>query len=162
MTTPLLDRRACLVLLLGGTAVGLAACGGGGGGSADEAGTVLGVMRANGLTRFLAAIDAAGLAETLAGDGPYTVFAPTNAAIAAAGLPDDTESLRRIVAFHIVPGLYTTDFLQGVDVNYDTLDGRRLAVDGVGGLHVNGASIVTPDLGADNGVVNIIDRVLVP
>lgn len=159
----MIDRRASIGLLLAGAAAGLAGCGGGAtGGSGAEAGTVLGILRANGLTRFLRAIEAAGLSETLAGDGPWTVFAPTNAAVAAANLPEDTEALRRIVAFHIVPGVYTTDFLGGVEVGYATLDGERLNVDGVGGLRVGGATIVTPDLGAGNGVVNIIDRVLNP
>lgn len=166
----MIDRRASLrLLVLGGAAAGLAACGGGGGGAPTsgtgaEAGSVLGILRANGLTRFLRAIEDAGLAETLAGDGPFTVFAPTNAAMAAANLPEDTEALRRIVAFHIVPGMFTTDFLSGVDVNYTTLDdARRVNVDGTGAaLTVNGATIVTPDLGADNGVVNIVDRVLIP
>jgi uncharacterized surface protein with fasciclin (FAS1) repeats len=159
----MIDRRTSLRLLVAGAAAGLAGCGGGAAGrTGAEAGTVLAVLRANGLTRFLRAIDRAGLAETLAGDGPFTVFAPTNAAVGAADLPGDTEALRRIVAFHIVPGMFTTDFLSGVDVGYTTLDGGRLDVDGVGGLRVNGARIVTPDLGADNGVVNVIDRVLRP
>ena len=58
--------------------------------------------------------------------------------------------------------MFTTDFLAGVDVNYTTLAGSSLNVDGTAGLTVNGAAIVSPDLGADNGVVNIIDRVLLP
>jgi uncharacterized surface protein with fasciclin (FAS1) repeats len=58
--------------------------------------------------------------------------------------------------------MFTTDFLAGVDVDYDTLDGRRLNVDGTAGLRVEGAAIVIPDLGADNGVVNVVDRVLAP
>ena len=161
----MIDRRASLrLLLLGGAGAGLAACGAGApsSGVGQQAGTVLGTLRANGLTRFLRAIEDAGLAETLAGAGPYTVFAPTNAAVAAAGLPEDTEALRRVVGFHIVPGMFTTDFLTGVDVRYATLEGSSLDVDGTGGLTVNGAAIVTPDLGADNGVVNVIDRVLTP
>jgi len=157
----MIDRRASLRLLLAGAAAGLAGCGGVATTGA-EAGTVLGVLRANGLTRFLRAIENAGLAGTLAGEGPYTIFAPTNAAVATADLPEDTEALRRIVAFHIVPGMFTTDFLAGVDVGYTTLDGGRLNVDGIGGLRVNGARVVTPDLGAGNGVVNVIDRVLQP
>jgi uncharacterized surface protein with fasciclin (FAS1) repeats len=159
----MIDRRTGLgLLILGGAAGCLAGCGGATATGGREAGTLLGVLRANGLTRFLRAIEQAGLAETLAGGGPYTVFAPTNRAVAAAALPEDTEALRRIVAFHIVPGMFTTDFLAGVDVNYTTLEGSSLNIDGTAGLTVGGASILTPDLGADNGVVNIIDRVLVP
>ncbi|HVH02757.1 MAG TPA: fasciclin domain-containing protein [Amaricoccus sp.] len=160
----MIDRRTSLrLILLGAAGAGLAGCGGGAtSGTGEAAGTVLGTLRANGLTRFLAAIEDAGLAATLAGDGPWTVFAPTNRAMAAADLPEDTEALRRLVAFHIVPGMFTTDFLAGVDVDYDTLDGRRLNVDGTAGLRVEGAAIVIPDLGADNGVVNVVDRVLAP
>jgi uncharacterized surface protein with fasciclin (FAS1) repeats len=157
----MIDRRASLRLLLGGAAAGVAGCGGGTtAGTGQSAGTVLGVLRANGLTRFLAAIEDAGLAETLAGDGPWTIFAPTNRAVAAADLPEDAERLREIVGYHVVPGMFTTDFLAGVDVNYTTLDGASLNVDGTAGLRVGGAAILTPDLGADNGVVNVIDRVL--
>ena len=160
----MIDRRASLrLILLGGAATGLGACGGGAAPSSGQSGgTVLAVLRANGLTRFLRAIDDSGLTETLAGDGPYTVFAPTNRAMGAADLPEDTERLRQIVAYHIVPGMFTTDFLAGVDVNYTTLQGASMNVDGTDGLHANGAAILTPDLGADNGVVNIIDRVLIP
>jgi uncharacterized surface protein with fasciclin (FAS1) repeats len=158
----MIDRTSRRLFLLGGAAAGLAACGGGTGGAGQSGGTVLAVLRANGLTRFLRAIEATGLAETLTGEGPYTLFAPTNRAVAAADLPDDAERLRAVVAYHIVPGMFTTDFLAGVDVNYTTLAGSSLNVDGTAGLTVNGAAILTPDLGADNGVVNIIDRVLVP
>jgi uncharacterized surface protein with fasciclin (FAS1) repeats len=160
----MIDRRASLrLLVLGAAGTGLAACGGGGAtGTGEAAGTVLGVLRANRLTRFLDLVERAGLAETLAGDGPFTVFAPTNRAVAAADLPDDTEALRQLVGFHVVPGMFTTDFLAGVDLRYTTLAGPSLAVDGTDGLAVGGAAILTPDLGADNGVVNVIDRVLVP
>lgn len=160
----MIDRRLGLKLIFGGgAAFGLAACGGGSQavpGTSD--GTILSVARDNGLNRFLRAIDAAGLTETLAGGGPYTVFAPTDRAFAAAKLPKDTEALRQVMAYHVVPGMFTSDFLTGVDVNYTTLKGTSLNVDGTDGLRVDDATIVTPDLGASNGVVNIIDRVLTP
>lgn len=167
----MLNRRASLRLLfLGGTAVGLSACGGGGGtttvapsGGAVSGGTVLEVLRANGLTRFLKALQTTGLDQTLAGDGPYTVFAPTNRAFAAAKLPNDPDELRRTIANHIIPGMFTSDFLRGVNVNYTTLAGSPLAVDGTGSaILVGGATVVTLDIGADNGVVSTIDRVLTP
>ena len=161
----MIDRRAGIrLILLGGAAVGVAACGGGAPAAPGQSGgTVLEVARANRLTRFLRAVEAAGLEATLAGEGPFTLFAPNNRAFGAADLPEDTESLRALVAYHVVPGMFTTDFLSGIDVNYTTLSGDGLNVDGTaGGLRVNGATIVTPDLGAGNGVVNIIDRVLVP
>ncbi len=159
----MIDRRQGLRLIAwGGAAVGLAACVGGGTVPGVSDGTVLSVAKDNGLTRFLQAVDQAGLTASLSGAGPYTVFAPTNRAFAQAKLPRDTEGLRALMAYHVVPGMFTSDFLAGVDVNYTTLKGTSLNVDGIGGLHANDATIVTPDLGASNGVVNIIDRVLTP
>jgi uncharacterized surface protein with fasciclin (FAS1) repeats len=161
----MLDRRASLrLVLLGGGAAVLAGCAsGGGGGGGQSSGTVLDVLRANRLDRFRRAIDAAGLTATPAGPGPYTLFAPSNRAFAAADLPQDTETLRAVVSYHIVPGMFSSDFLAGVDVNYTTLAGTSLNVDGTGGtLRVNGAAVLAPDLGASNGVVNIIDQVLDP
>jgi len=160
----MIDRRASIrLLMLGGAAVGVAACAGGAPAAPGQsAGTVLEVARANRLTRFLRAVEASGLDATLTGEGPFTLFAPNNRAFGGADLPEDTEALRALVAYHVVPGMFTTDFLVGMDVNYTTLSGESLNVDGTAGLRVNGATIVTPDLGAGNGVVNVIDRVLVP
>ena len=152
-----MHRRAFVTLA---AALALAACAGDGTGGGD---TVLDVARANGLTAFLGAVRSAGLADTLAGDGPYTVFAPSNRALAAAGLPGDPEALRRFLAYHVVPGSFTTDFLGGVDVNYTTAAGSSLNVDGTGGaLRVDRATVISPDLIAGNGVVHVIDRVLDP
>jgi uncharacterized surface protein with fasciclin (FAS1) repeats len=160
----MIDRRDSLRLLLLATAgAGLAACGGGGvpGGSSGD--SVLGVARANRLSRFVRAVETAGLASTLAGPGPYTVFAPSDRAVAAADMPRDPEALRELLAYHVVPGAFTTDFLVGVDVNYTTLAGTSLNVDGTGRpLLVNGTPVVTPDLLAENGVLHVIDRVLRP
>lgn len=166
----MLNRRASLRLfLIGGAAAGLAACGGGAkttvaaSGEAVSGGTILDVLRANGLTRFLKALQTTGLDKTLESDGPYTIFAPTNAAFAAAKLPSDPEQLRQIIANHIVPGMFTSDFLRGVNVKYTTLAGTSIAVDGTGStIIVGGATVVTLDMGADNGVVSSIDRVLTP
>lgn len=158
----MIHRRQGLKLLFwGSVAAALAACGESSApGSSD--GTILSVARDNGLKRFLRAIDEAGLTGTLAGEGPYTVFAPTDRAFAATDLPRDVTELRSVMAYHIVPGMFTSDFLASVDVNYTTLKGTSLNVNGTRGLRVNDATIVTPDLGASNGVVNIIDRVLTP
>jgi uncharacterized surface protein with fasciclin (FAS1) repeats len=150
-----------LVLLAAG-APALAACGGGTTGGAAPEGSVLGVARSNGLTRFAGAAEDAGLGEVLAGPGPYTVFAPSNRAFAAASLPRD-KALERLLAYHVVPGEFTADFLTGVDVNYTTAAGSSLNVDGTGDtLRVNGARVISPDLAAGNGVVHVIDRVLDP
>jgi uncharacterized surface protein with fasciclin (FAS1) repeats len=163
----MIDRRDSLrLLLLASAGLGVAACGRGdddAGSAAPAGGTVLDVARANGLGRFARAATDAGLAETLAGPGPYTLFAPSDRAFAGSRLPRDAAALRALVAYHVVPGTFTTAFLAGVDLNYATLAGTSLNVDGTGSpLLVNGAPVVTPDLLAENGVVHVIDRILPP
>jgi uncharacterized surface protein with fasciclin (FAS1) repeats len=164
----MIDRRDSLrLLLLASAGLGLAACGGGDDGARSAAPgggtTVLDVARANGLGRLVRGAPDAGLAETLAGPGPYTLFAPSHRALGEARLPRDAAALRELIAYHVVPGTFTTAFLAGVDLNYATLAGTSLNVDGTGSpLLVNGTPVVTPDLLAANGVVHVIDRVLAP
>jgi uncharacterized surface protein with fasciclin (FAS1) repeats len=158
----MMHRRHSLRLLVLGGAGLLAACSGGGTRVAAGGDTVLEVARSHRLNRFLQTVGKAGLTETLSGPGPFTVFAPTDRAFAAARLPGDPDALRAVIAYHVVPGTFTSDFLGGVDVNYTTLNGTSLNVDGTAGLQVNGANVVTADLVAGNGVVHVIDRVLAP
>ncbi len=161
-----MHRRDSLRLLLLGTAgLGLGACSGGTAPAPDQD-SVLEVARANALTQFLQAVDRAGLTETLSGIGPFTVFAPSNAAFRKARLPNDPAALQKLMRYHIVPGMFTTEFLGGHDINYTTLAATRTAsnsldVNGAGnGLTVNGARVLASDLMASNGVVYIIDAVL--
>lgn len=157
-------RRA---FILAGTtaALALAACSGDGDKPRQVArdGTdVLSVARAAGAGRFARAAAEAGLAETLAGPGPYTLFAPTDRAFAAAGRARG-EELARLVAYHIVPGELTSDFLEGMDVNHTTMLGTSLNIDGTeGALRVNDATVLQADRMASNGVVFVIDRALTP
>lgn len=161
----MITRREGLKLLLVASALPLAACAGGtaGGGRAVPGGTVVEVARANGARSFAHALESAGLATTLAGPGPYTLFAPTDRAMSAARLPSDAAALGKLLSYHVVPGDFTGAFLSGMDINYTTLAGTSLNVDGTGaGLVVGGASVVAADLPASNGVVYTIDRVLRP
>jgi uncharacterized surface protein with fasciclin (FAS1) repeats len=167
-----MQRRTALTLLaLAGAGFGLAACGAGtDGGGARPGGDILAVARANNLDQFLRAVDAADLDATLAGAGPYTVFAPSDAAFRALPRgrfsallnPSNRDELRAFVGYHIVPGLFEASFLAGLDANYSTAAGRSLNVDGIDGLRVNGARVIRPDLQASNGVVHVVDRVLTP
>jgi uncharacterized surface protein with fasciclin (FAS1) repeats len=158
-------RREALTVLAAGL---VAACGGGGGGGTAAGGgggrSVLSVARSAGLDRFVRAVDAAGMTELLSASGPYTLFAPTDRAFAASNANRlDGEALQALVAYHVVPGTLTTDFLDGIDINHTTLLGSRLNTDGTGGaLRVNDANVVRADLMAGNGVVFAIDRVLTP
>lgn len=121
-----------------------------------------------------AAIQAAGLAETLAGPGPYTVFAPTNAAFAAlpAGeldsllLPENKDKLVKILSYHVIPGSVGSAALPAeadatATASINNLDlSVRVAADGT--PMVNQAKITQADIPASNGVIHVIDTVLIP
>jgi len=112
-------------------------------------------------------INDAGLAATLRGAGPYTVFAPTNEAFKAVPaktleeLGKDKEALKNVLTYHVVPGSLTSaDVKTG---NQKTLQGANLAVSKAGTIvTVEDAMVVQADVKADNGVVQIVDRVLIP
>lgn len=122
------------------------------------------------LDTLLAAAQAAGLAEALSSPGPFTVFAPTDAAFARlgddaiAGLlkPSAKPTLARILKHHVVPGRFAANDLVGLD-SIETLAGTTLELGGLRGrLLVGEAAVETADLDAANGIVHVIDRVLVP
>lgn len=121
-----------------------------------------------------AAIDAAGLTETLAGPGPYTVFAPTNEAFAALPpgeldtllLPENQDKLTRIISYHVIPGAVMAADVPAEEagtatasINNLDLSVRRLAD---GSVRVNQYTVTASDLPAANGVVHVIDGVLIP
>jgi len=117
-----------------------------------------------------AALGAAGLVDTLKGDGPFTVFAPTDAAFAAlpAGTvesllqPENRERLVAILTYHVVPGSYpaarVADMDQARTVNGDSVDIRASG----GAVTVDGARVLQADVAASNGVIHVIDTVLMP
>jgi uncharacterized surface protein with fasciclin (FAS1) repeats len=116
------------------------------------------------------ALQAAGLAETLQGEGPFTVFAPTDEAFARlpAGTlesllePANREKLTAILTYHVVPGRVTAAQASALD-GASTVQGARLPIaTSDGGLTVGGARVVTADVEAGNGVVHVIDAVLLP
>lgn len=114
---------------------------------------------------LVTAVKAANLVETLAGPGPFTVFAPTDDAFAK--LPPGTiqtlvqniPQLARILTYHVVPGKYTqADLatLQGIT----SVEGSSLKINTVDGFEVNNATVVSPNIEADNGVIHVVDTVL--
>ncbi|HSG09302.1 MAG TPA: fasciclin domain-containing protein, partial [Longimicrobiales bacterium] len=125
----------------------------------------------SGLTTLVAALSAAGLVDALAGDGPFTVFAPVNAAFAALGDgvignlldPANLDLLTSILTYHVVPGaaVYAGELSDGQTVT--TLQGENLAI-GVSaeGVTVNGANVTSINIRASNGVIHLVDGVLVP
>lgn len=126
------------------------------------------VARGAGLGRFLAAMREAGLAPLLQGSADLTIFAPSEAAFAAAApqlsrFGREPGALRGLLGYHIVQGVLDASFLSGRRVNYRTTSAASLDVDGTGGgLRVDGARVLIPDLRAANGVIHVIDRVLSP
>jgi uncharacterized surface protein with fasciclin (FAS1) repeats len=163
-----MHRRAFIRMTTLGSVVLLSACGGAGvGGPTPGAPSrgVLEVARANDLNTFLRAVESAGLSEQLSGDGPYTLFVPTDAAFRAARVSPtgDRETLRRVLGYHVVPGHVSSSFMTGLDMNHLTATGGTLNVNGRGGsIRVNNANLVRADLQAGNGVVHVLDRVLTP
>lgn len=115
------------------------------------------------------AIQAAGLEETLSEPGPYTVFAPTDEAFAALPpevldqllQPENKETLRQVLTYHVVPGSITSPSVTPGEV--ETVEGESVAIeDNAGEIKVGGASVVQPDIIASNGVIHAIDQVLLP
>ncbi len=119
---------------------------------------------------LVAAVKAAGLVETLKGEGPFTVFAPTDAAFAAlpAGtvdsllLPENKDKLTAILTYHVVPGAVTSDELAGQRLSVATVNGAEVHIDGRNGVKVEESNVTTADIMASNGVIHVIDAVLLP
>jgi uncharacterized surface protein with fasciclin (FAS1) repeats len=124
---------------------------------------------AGNFTTLAAALEAAGLVETLKGAGPFTVFAPTDAAFAAlpAGTvedllkPENKEKLAAVLTYHVVPGkVMSTDLTEGMKAA--TVQGGEVTITLDGGAKVDGAVISSPDIEASNGVIHVIDSVIMP
>ena len=118
---------------------------------------------------LVAAVQAAGLVETLKGAGPFTVFAPTDAAFAAlpAGTvedllkPENKEKLTAVLTYHVVSGKVMAADVMGL-TTATTVNGQDVAVDTTNGVKINNATMVIADVAADNGVIHAIDTVLLP
>jgi uncharacterized surface protein with fasciclin (FAS1) repeats len=121
-----------------------------------------------GFSTLVAALTAAGLVETLQGEGPFTVFAPNDAAFAALPegllekllLPENVAVLTSILTYHVVAGtVMSTDVVAG---DAPTVEGSNLALTTDMGVMVNDATVIQADVEASNGVIHVIDKVLVP
>lgn len=121
-------------------------------------------------TTLVTAVTAAGLVETLSGPGPFTIFAPTNAAFGALPegtvenlvKPENKDQLTSILTYHVVSGnVLAADLSDGQKVT--TLNGQELTVTIVDGVvKINGATVTAADLTGSNGVIHVIDGVLMP
>jgi uncharacterized surface protein with fasciclin (FAS1) repeats len=116
---------------------------------------------------LVAAVQAAGLVETLKGAGPFTIFAPTDEAFARIPKADldallaDGEALRNVLTYHVVPGKVMASDVVGLN-SAKTVQGQSLAIDTKQGVKVDGANVVKTDILASNGVIHVIDRVVLP
>ncbi|HYN57788.1 MAG TPA: fasciclin domain-containing protein [Motilibacterales bacterium] len=135
----------------------------------DEPGTIVDVAAANDdFETLVAAVTAAGLAETLSGEGPFTVFAPTDDAFDALPegvldallLPENKDALTSILTYHVVAGEVMEADVTAGDVA--TVEGSTIAITTDGGVKVNDANVIATDVDASNGVIHVIDAVLVP
>lgn len=137
----------------------------------DPAGDVLDVAAATGqFTQFLAAVEAAGYEETLRGEGPFTIFAPTDAAFRQMDQrevrrlmdPRNRDELYALLAYHVVPERVTTENMGGRSAQVEAANGYRVTIDGRNGLRVNDQLVAVQDVDATNGVIQGINAVLSP
>jgi uncharacterized surface protein with fasciclin (FAS1) repeats len=125
-------------------------------------------VAAGNFTTLVAAVEAAGLVETLSGEGPFTVFAPTDEAFAALpegtveGLLADPEALAAVLTYHVVPGaVMSGDLSDGMMAT--TVNGADITVSlDMGTVMINDATVTTADIEASNGVIHVIDSVILP
>ncbi|HBJ92959.1 MAG TPA: fasciclin, partial [Hyphomonadaceae bacterium] len=113
--------------------------------------------------------EAAGLVDALRGDGPLTVFAPTDEAFAALGEdtiatllePENKDQLAAILSYHVIAGRVEAADLVGTTTEAETLNGT-VSIDGTDGVMVNSATVIQADVEASNGIIHVIDTVLIP
>jgi uncharacterized surface protein with fasciclin (FAS1) repeats len=134
---------------------------------AEEAKAIFPLAEEAGFTTLCAAVKAAGLEETLTEKGPFTVFAPTDEAFAK--LPEGTveallanpEKLKQVLLYHVVSGSVTSDQVVKLK-KAETLEGSNVTIDTKEGVKINDAQVVKADIEAKNGIVHVIDTVLIP
>jgi len=135
----------------------------------EEASDIVAIASSNeDFTTLVAAVAAAGLVEVLQGEGPFTVFAPTNDAFAAlpAGLvdklllPENKDLLVKILTYHVVSGAVMAADVTAGDV--PTVEGQSITITTDMGVKVNGATVTATDIIASNGVIHVIDAVILP
>jgi uncharacterized surface protein with fasciclin (FAS1) repeats len=120
---------------------------------------------------LVAAVQAAGLVDTLKGPGPFTVFAPTDAAFAKLPpgtvemllKPENKAKLVQILTYHVVPGKVMAADVMDKRVDATTVEGGKLRIDGFAGVYLNSESkVIKADVVASNGVIHVVDMVLMP
>lgn len=127
-------------------------------------------VEAGSFNTLVTAVKAAGLAETLQGPGPFTVFAPTDEAFARlpAGTvenllkPENRSKLIAILTYHVVPGKVMSSDIAGKKAMAKSVEGGGIDIDATSGVRVENAKVVKADIEASNGVIHVIDTVIMP
>ena len=125
---------------------------------------------AGNFSTLLAAAEAAGLVDTLKSEGPFTVFAPTDDAFAALPegtvesllLPENKDKLAAVLTYHVVPGKVMSGDIAGAETTATTVQGQELNINATDGVMINDAMVTSADIGTSNGVIHVIDKVLLP
>ena len=138
--------------------------------SAKAADIVDTAVSAGSFTTLVAAVKAAGLVDTLKGEGPFTVFAPTDEAFAKlpAGTvedllkPENKDKLVAVLTYHVVPGKVMSGDIAGKEMMVKSVQGDTIDVNAMNGVMVDGATVTSADIEADNGVIHVIDTVIMP
>ena len=119
---------------------------------------------------LVAAVKAADLVDTLKGEGPFTVFAPTDAAFDALPegtvedllKPENKDQLVAVLTYHVIPGAVMSGDIAGKEMMVETVQGSEVSIDATDGVMVDGATVVQADIEASNGVIHVIDQVILP
>ena len=124
-------------------------------------------MTAGNFETLVTAIQAAGLVDTLKGKGPFTVFAPTDDAFAKipqdqlVALLADKDALTQVLTYHVVPGAVSSSEVSRLD-SARTVQGSNVTIDVTDGVKVDGANVVVADIITSNGIIHVIDTVIMP
>ena len=121
-------------------------------------------IAAGSFNTLVAAVQAAQLVDTLKGEGPFTVFAPTDDAFAKlpAGtvdsllLPENLDQLQAVLTYHVLPGAVMSGDISGQKLQPATVNGQTLNIDATSGVNVNNATVISADVGASNGVIPLL------
>ncbi len=127
-------------------------------------------VSAGSFNTLVTAVQAAGLVDTLKSDGPFTVFAPTDEAFAKlpAGTvedllkPENKDRLVAVLTYHVVPGKIMSADIAGKQAKVKTVEGQSVSVDARTSVRVDNATVVKADIVASNGVIHVIDTVILP
>jgi uncharacterized surface protein with fasciclin (FAS1) repeats len=164
---PSIKKIASAVIVAGALALSSTAALAGGHAKKDIVDTALANEQ---FSTLVAAVQAAGLVDTLKGDGPFTVFAPTNDAFAKlpAGTvenllkPENKDQLVAVLTYHVLPGKVMAADIAGKTLSTATVQGSMVDINATNGVMIDGATVTAADIETTNGVIHVIDTVILP